>query len=259
VVSKAAGAAAARLVCAEQVAIARRLAPYLTHGLPLEPLSSEPLTAAPQYAEFNVQPLYAWWLEERAGLSAQLELLQGLGPTAKEAHGVGLALFDEVEAFLASTKSVQLESRFLDNGDFSSSLRVQFDDTPPWLVEGYLETADTIAGPTKAFEALPSEVQSSGYDYALPPRRAAELQSAVVRLAKAALREFGPVSERLGDFDPRAARAIDAAAPKVLAALESPCLASSRRTRPGRRGASRRPRRAPWCRSSGCCPGCSAM
>lgn len=220
VVSTAWGPAKTRLVCAEQVAVARRLTPYLTRGLPTEPLSS-----APMYAELSVEPLRIGWLGARTELRQKLEPLKLLGPTAAIGYEIVDALFDETDAWIQSAQGLRFETHFLDNGDLSSRVQAHFDDPPPWLVEGYLATASSIQGPPEPFLNLPADARSVGYDYGLPSARAARIQARLVELAKAAEQEYGPVSKLLpGDYSRAESKAIDSTVDSLLAALASPCV-----------------------------------
>jgi hypothetical protein len=220
VVSTARGPAKARLVCAEQVAVAQRLTPYLTRGLPIEPLSP-----APMYAELSVEPLRSWWLGARTELRQKLEPLKLLGPTAAVGYEIVHALFDETDAWIQSAQGLRFETRFLDNGDLSSRVHAHFDDPQPWLVEGYLATASSIPGPPESFLNLPADARSVGYDYGLPSARAARIQARILELAKAAQQEYGPVSKNLpGNYSRAESKAIDGTVDALLAALASPCL-----------------------------------
>jgi hypothetical protein len=216
------GSAKARLVCSDHRDVTRQLYGYMTRGLPLQALSEAPI-----FAEFRPQQLKPLWETSRASLTPLLNALPNENsPTQHAARDIALNLLDEVDAWVASLESLRLEAGPSPTGEFRSTLRLTLRDPAPWLIQGYQATAAQITGAPPEFRALPADIGAAGYSYDLPAERVLAMQSALVNLAKTALKEYGPLRPDANDEKLTAAqaKAVDRVTSDLIAALDSPCL-----------------------------------
>jgi hypothetical protein len=219
------GSAPARVICADNIDAAEALHDYMARGLPLETLSSSPI-----FAEFRPGPLKEFWEPRRVELNAQLKMLSAMGgPTARAAEEVAVSLLQELDAWVASLEHVRFEAGPNARGEFQASARLGVKSPEPWLIQSYLEAASAVRGAPPEFLGLPKDIRSAAYAYGMPDARAGLLQSALVQLAKSALNEYGPPSQRFGSkLKPAESQAMDHVVSELMRMLDSPCFRASR-------------------------------
>lgn len=198
-IAPAVGSAAARLVCSHHAAELEDLLPYMTRGLPNEPLGQRDLEL-----ELRVEPLRQRFATElgSARLFAgfvvrELQLDAPRFDTALSDAAYGLA--DELVALTHDVNTVRLEAtvdeqkRVIDM-DFS----LAFGDKKSFVARAIAERGQHQGPPPDEFWKLPADAESAGYTQAFNPATYEHVGAGIVELADAYL-EYAKVGKATRD------------------------------------------------------------
>ncbi len=187
-IAPAVGSAAARLVCSHRAAELEDLLPYMTRGLPNEPLGERDLEL-----ELRAEPLRQRFATElgsaRLFAGFVVRELQLDSPRFDSAlSDTAYALADELVALTHDVNTVRLEATVDDQKhlvDVAGSLSLG--DHKSFVARVLADRGKHGGPPPEDFWKLPADAESAGYTDAFDPATYERLSSGVVELADAYL------------------------------------------------------------------------
>jgi hypothetical protein len=196
-VARALGAAPARVVCAHRSHDLDGLFPYMTRGLPLEPLSTSDF-----YMELRVTPIK----RKYSGELASARMLAGflLREVQRDSPRLDRALsdcvyglVDEAVAFIADFDTFSLDAKFdAPSGQIVLGATAGFGGTRSWLVQNSVEMAQSST--PDAFWQLPAAASAGTFSAGFKPGRIKPLGRSLAELLAGYL-QYEKVSPKVRD------------------------------------------------------------
>jgi len=184
-VSRALGAAPARLVCSDSAASVDALGPYLTRGLPLETLGKTSDVHAHVVAEpFRRRYGSQLALVRTVGVPFALRELQVDSPKLDRAlRDVLYGLADELVALAYDVDRIDVDGTFEPSGDIASfSMQFGFVGKRSWTAQTMAHVGEHPGPAPDFFWKLPADVTSAGYGAYSDPDRFRGVAAAVREL-----------------------------------------------------------------------------
>jgi len=187
-IAPAVGSAAARVVCSHRAAELEDLLPYMTRGLPNEPLGQRDLEL-----ELRVEPLRQRFATElgSARLFAgfvvrEFQLDSPRFDTALSDAAYGLA--DELVALSHDVNSVRLEATVDDQKHLvDMDVSLALGDQKSFVARALAERGKHAGPPPEEFWKLPRDAESAGYTQPFEPATYERLSAGITELADAYL------------------------------------------------------------------------
>jgi hypothetical protein len=187
-IAPAIGSAMARLVCSHRREELEDMLPYMTRGLPNEPLGQRDLEL-----ELRVEPLRQRFASElgsaRLFSSFVVRELQLDAPRFDTAlSDTSYALADEFVALVRDLDTLRVEATVDDQKrELVGDLSIVFGDHKSWTATAFAERANHAGPPPDKFFALPADAASANYCYAHDPAVYERLSAGLVELVEAYL------------------------------------------------------------------------